>query len=227
MVTELKQHYVAFLDILGFTEMVRSDVISPNQPYLRKLYRCHQSASRIFSDDPQVTITQFSDSIVVAKPFDSESFEWFAKKIAEYQLLLLEEGLLCRGGIAVNKHFSNGSFTFSAGLIDAYHVESKLSKNPRVVISSDLTALIFPDTDDYPSYLISEDDGLVFIDYLGISKNPERDAESICKIARELMSSKSTSLKEKGLWLAGYSDAVFGTGLAPIKFKRASTTKNT
>lgn len=219
MVTELKQHYVAFLDILGFTNMVKTDITSEDQPYLRKLYRCHQRASHIFSDDPNISITQFSDSIVVAKPFESGSFEWFVKKIAEYQNLLLKEGLLCRGGIAVNKHFSNGSFTFSAGLIDAYDVESTLARYPRVVISSDLIELIFPDTSAYPDYLIIEDDGLVFIDYLSFSSDSREAIESIRKLSSELMSCQSTSLKEKGLWLAGYSDSVLGTSLAPSRFK--------
>ncbi|TWI67218.1 hypothetical protein LZ24_02750 [Desulfobotulus alkaliphilus] len=220
MAIELKQHYVAFLDILGFTAMVRSDVTSENQPHLGKLFRCHQSAGNIFKDDPYCTVTQFSDSIVVAKPFEVNGFEWFATKVAEYQRLLLDEGLICRGGIAVNKHFSNGTFTFSAGLIDAYFVESTVARFPRVVVSRDLIDLIYPDQDEYPKFLIKEDDGLVFVDYLGLFKDQgtEKLTTSIVEIVLGLTASKRPSLREKGMWLSSYSDAVLGTELTPPRF---------
>ena len=220
MAIELKQHFVAFLDILGFSDMVLSDVGSENQPNLSKLFRCHQSAASIFRDDPNCTITQFSDSIVVAKPFATQDFEWFAKKVAEYQRLLLDEGLMCRGGVVVNKHFSNGAFTFSAGVIDAYRIESTTARFPRVVISPDLIDLIFPDQHEHPKFLIKEDDGLFFLDYIGLfkEKNSEKLTTSIENIVSELSHSKIPSLREKGIWLSIYSDVVLGTKLAPPRF---------
>lgn len=48
MAVELRQHYVAFLDVLGFSNMVRSDVRQGTQEFLGKLFRCHQGASAIF-----------------------------------------------------------------------------------------------------------------------------------------------------------------------------------
>lgn len=220
MAIELKQHFVAFLDILGFSEMVVADVGSENQPNLSKLFRCHQSAASIFKNDPNCTITQFSDSIVVAKPFAAVEFEWFAKKVAEYQRLLLDEGLICRGGIAVNKHFSNGSFTFSAGVIDAYRIESTTARFPRVVVSPDLIDLIFPDQHKCPEYLIKEDDGLFFLDYIGLFKdqNSEKLNTSIGNIVSKLSNSQIPSLREKGIWLSSYSDVVLGTNLTPPRF---------
>lgn len=224
---DLKQHYVAFLDILGFSQMVVSDVVSENQPNLSKLFRCHQSAATIFRDDPNCSITQFSDSIVVAKPFDANGFDWFVTKVAEYQRLLLDEGLICRGGIAVNKHFSNGTFTFSAGLIDAYRVESTVARFPRVVVSLELIDLIFPDQDEYPEFLITEDDGLVFVDYIGLFKDKDSKTliTSIEAIVGGLTESNNPSLREKGMWLSSYSDAVLGTELTPPRFTGRNVVK--
>ena len=116
MSEELRNHYVAFLDLLGFSSMVRSDSGFGQQNYLGKLFKCHQSASQIFSDDAHCQVTQFSDSIVFSKPYEPNNpaqIKWFAARRADYQRLLLEQGLLCRGGIAVNKHFSNGTFTLA------------------------------------------------------------------------------------------------------------------
>lgn len=218
---DLKQHYVAFLDVLGFSEMVEADTQGDKQEYLAKLFKCHQSAAVIFHDNINCSITQFSDSIVVAIPYDVDIFEWFILKLAEYQRLLLDEGLLCRGGIAVNKHFSNGSFTFSAGLIQAYRVESKSARYPRVVVSPDVLDLIFPNEKTLPSSLITEDDGLSFVDYIGVTqrKKPKLLKSSILSIVEKLVDNPSSSVREKGVWLAAYSDAILKTNFSRPKFK--------
>ncbi len=220
MTVELKQHYVAFLDVLGFSEMVKSDLVDDNHLYLSKLFKCHQRAAEVFSDDPNCFITQFSDSIVISKPYEEKSFEWFATRVAKYQRILLDERLLCRGGIAVNKHFSNGSFTFSAGLIEAYHVESKIARYPRVVISPELIDLVFPEKKEIPEFLVQEDDGMLFIDYVGLTQKqrPKTLVLSITDVVTKLLMNENPSLREKGIWLATYSDSTLKTKLAPKKF---------
>lgn len=222
MTIELRQHYVAFLDILGFSDMVAEDVRSSDQRHLTKLFKCHQAAGNIFSDDPNCSVTQFSDSIVVSKPYDAKDFDWFVTRVARYQRLLLDEELLCRGGISVNKHFSNGSFTFSAGLIAAYRVESSLARYPRVVVSKEVMDLIYPDMQGIPKHLVREDDGLLFIDYIGCTRRvkPKKLASVVESVVTRLISSEIASVREKGLWLASYSDAVLGTHLQPPRFER-------
>lgn len=221
MSVDFKQHFVAFLDVLGFKEMVADDLENEVNTNLLKLYKCHQSAAEIFHDDPTCTITQFSDSVVISKPYDAAAFDGFARKVANYQRLLLDEELLCRGGIAVNKHFSNNAFTFSAGLIDAYNVESKTARYPRVVISAELLGLVYPNGIGNSSILIEEDDGLLFIDYIGLTaqKRPRLLNSSVQNVVGRLAGSESASVREKGLWLASYADAVLSTKLKQPKFK--------
>lgn len=220
MPVELKQHYVAFLDILGFSEMVNSDSHGDDQENLSKLYKCHQSLSQIFSDHADCTITQFSDSVVIAKPFDAEHFTWFVEKVADYQRMLLDEHLLCRGGIAVNKHYSVNSFTFSAGLIAAYHVESKLARYPRVVVSPDVINLVYPDLKNIPSAVMQEDDGLFFVNYLGLTrrKRPTKLKTSVESVIDSLIANNEPSVREKGRWLASYADAVLKTSHSKPRF---------
>lgn len=221
---ELKQHFVAFLDILGFSQMVQAGG-KVGDDNLQKLYRCHQGAAAIFAGDASCSITQFSDSIVLSKPYSENEFKWFVEAIGNYQRLLLNEGLLCRGGIAVNTHFSNNSFTFSAGLIDAYRIESERARYPRIVVSQDLLDLVFPaGSAKIPSYLSEEDDGLVFVDYLWITKakSPAKMNKNIENLVRELGESPSASVREKGRWLASYSDFVLGTKLSVPRFLRVS-----
>lgn len=217
---ELKQYYVAFLDILGFTNMVESDVSTQSSAYLTKLFKCHQSASHIFSSDPSCSITQFSDSVMVARPYDATEFKKFTRMVAEFQRLILDEEIICRGGIAVNKHFSNGTFTFSAGLIDAYKLESRSARYPRIVVSPEVIQLVFPDQPSKIENLVKEDDGLFFIDYLGLTSNkkPQLLKRKIESIVASLLKGDDPSIKEKGRWLANYSDAVLNTTLSTPKF---------
>lgn len=219
---ELKQHFVAFLDILGFSQMVEAGGESGSMN-LQKLYKCHQAAATIFAGDASCSITQFSDSIVLSKPYEQGGFKWFAEAIANYQRLLLDEGLLCRGGVAVNTHFSNNSFTFSPGLIDAYRIESQHARYPRIVVSTDLLDLVFPTpTADLPKFLAREDDGLVFVDYLWVtrSKAPTKLSTRVKDLVSSLGASPSASVREKGRWLASYSDFVLGTTLGVPRFLR-------
>ncbi|WP_448693500.1 hypothetical protein [Pseudomonas rhizophila] len=215
----MKIHFVAFLDILGFKALVDKEVRSGSGEYLEKLLRCHQKCAEIFKPDPTLSIIQFSDSIVISRPYDASQFIPFITSIAEYQRYLLDEQLLCRGGVAVNQHFTNGTFTFSAGLIDAYDVESKSARYPRVVIAPDVIDLIYPNTP--PSIeVVKEDDGLYFIDYIGVTKNrqPRLLKNAIRDVVDSLKNSDTPSIREKGIWLANYSDAILRTNHTPPKF---------
>lgn len=227
MQLDLKQHYVAFLDLLGFSHMVQADLRDQRQQFLGKLFQCHQAAAPIFSANAECSITQFSDSVVIAMPYNKTQFEWFATSVAAYQRLLLDEGLLCRGGIAINKHFSNGSFTFSAGLIEAYHVESTAARYPRVVVSPDALGLIYPDRSSIPAFLVEEDDGLLFIDYLRLTarRRPKHLGKKLAEITGQLAKGSDPSIREKGVWLAAYSDSVLGTSLSRPRFQHRGSTK--
>lgn len=211
---------MAFLDILGFKALVDKEIHTGSGEYLKRLLRCHQKCAEIFKPDPTLSIIQFSDSVVISRPYDTSQFIPFVASIAEYQRYLLDEQLLCRGGVAVNQHFTNGNFTFSAGLIDAYEVESKSARYPRVVISPNVIDLIFPNKSP-PVEILKEDDGLHFIDYIGLTKErrPRLLKKSIRDIVASLKISDVPSVREKGIWLANYSDAILGTKLAPPKFE--------
>lgn len=213
---DVASHYVAFIDILGFKNIVEQEKENHfDKGLLSKLYDCHLRCGEIFNEF-NINLVQFSDSIVISKLFSKDSFEEFAKAVSSYQVLLLKNGFLCRGGIALNKHYSNSGFIFSPALIDAYKVESERAIYPRIVISEDLMDFLFTDK-GIPDYLCKEYDGLYFINY--IDKNLDETAhQSLMTIITSCIRNKNPSIAQKGLWLAGYSDIIFNSQTCPPRF---------
>lgn len=169
MTTQLKNHFVAFIDLLGFSDMVKHDCENPEHAhkYIDKLKNTHNSTKELKDKIENLQLIQFSDSIVLALPFHKENFSKFSKLVSDYQYSLLSSGILCRGGISYGMHHFEDDFLFSNGLIHAYLIEKDTSKTPRIVVSSDLIDLIYPEKQDIPRELmIKENDGTYFLNYL-------------------------------------------------------------
>ena len=172
---KLESHFVAFIDILGFSEMVRHDCESSNSPkYLDILHKSHVQATEILGEDLQTGLIQFSDSIVFSRAFDLAALDGFISSVANLQKSMFKNGLLCRGGITFGKHFVKDRFMFSKGMIDAYHLESLKAKFPRVIISENLLELAEPKINLSSLKLLRADDGLTFVDYLSPDSEDEQ-----------------------------------------------------
>lgn len=206
---KLDFYVVAFVDLLGFSQMVESDCKSPDgkQIYLEKLYRLHLKI-RNEAKKLAVNIVQFSDSIILSTPWQGIDFGEFCKIVQQMQRDLFLEGLLCRGGIAVGKHFFDDGFLFSNGLIDAYKLESSRAETPRIIVSEDLLSLYFQvdpkilraKISEIP--LIAEEDGEFFIDYLdGIE--PTASWKIIQRMKNGIKHSNSSILR-KMRWVHSY-----------------------
>lgn len=220
MALALDTHFVAFIDILGFSAMVQSDCESFEAPkYLELLYSAHVRANSLFAKDLDATLIQFSDSIVLSRPFDMSELKGFLETIAKWQRMLLLDGLLCRGGITFGKHFSKEKFLFSKAMIDAYHLESTKARYPRIIISEDLLQLAKTSVslDELP--LTHQDDGAAFIDFLTIDEAASADAIVVAvSVIREKTKHEPNAVQEKINWLLRYTDYKFNSLSAPPQF---------
>lgn len=201
----LKTHIVAFIDLLGFSSMVSHDCEKPDgeQKYISNLFDIHTKTKEISASLPGMSLTQFSDSVVLSVPYSVDNFSSLCEIISNFQYALLCSGILCRGGISYGKHFSTEDFLFSHGLIDAYNIESKLALNPRVVISKALIELVFGSAGNVNSELIlEENDGLFFLGYL----NGESAADNLVVLENILPEklSENPSIRAKQIWLIDY-----------------------
>ncbi len=159
-----EKRLVAFIDILGFKEIVKQsetniskiELIYSVLDYLKnwevpekwdlRLVEIEEDAQKRgvenFDISDKTNITAFSDSIVVSVKVDDNINEMASTLIinlAYIGAILLEKGILFRGGLTVGNliHKENGT-VFGQGLIDSYQLESNNAKYPRIILSNKL-----------------------------------------------------------------------------------------
>lgn len=157
-----EERLVAFLDILGFSDLVNksaSDVGQQQALYeFLKKYSKHSHAKEVFSgfrngdgsscDDNDVKalkalydyrFTQFSDSFVFSvKAEQTASVQYFPLLIGQMMLHALDLGFLIRGGLSkgLMVHEDDGP-AFGPAFIEAYEIESKKAGSGRAVLSNE------------------------------------------------------------------------------------------
>jgi hypothetical protein len=134
-----KEYAVAYLDILGFSDMVERSL--KDQTEIKKiadvLKRLQEHVKGIGIGEepfPKATARMFSDTIVLSCP--SQGFSTLASIIANtavLQCLLVDMGQLLRGSIAVGSHCEDGDVMYGPALIEAYKSEG-LAVWPRISI---------------------------------------------------------------------------------------------
>ena len=159
-----EKRLVAFIDILGFKEIVKQsekdiskiELINSVLDYFKtwetkgkwdlRLVEIEEDAQKRgienFDIRGKTNITAFSDSIVVSVKVDNNINEMASTLIinlAYIGAILLEKGILLRGGLTVGNliHIENGT-VFGQGLIDSYKLESNSAKYPRIILSDNL-----------------------------------------------------------------------------------------
>lgn len=197
--------FVAFVDILGFGEMVIADCESaiPGNKYLPSLRSAiHTALSHATSVDAK--ITQFSDSIVVSSPFsvNCSEFENFLELVRALQGLLFSAGILCRGGVSHGRHFHDETLLFSQGLIEAYRLESQVANDPRIVVSFETLDLLYPNGANH-SVIMRDADNEPFLDYLSVLNSDE--VESVIETMRPRLDTSSARVRSKTAWLIRYA----------------------
>lgn len=149
---------VAFLDLLGFSQMVlnrQDDDVEFVLNLIPDMMKTHQG--NVLRDDLQVTI--ISDSIILsvkAEPDDFLKDLFNVCVIVGYlQHELALNGYYMRGGISVGKmvHDSKRNLIVGPAYIQAYLLESERSKAPRVIIGQEVVEFYGKDYDQMKEIL--------------------------------------------------------------------------
>lgn len=208
MAIEFHYKIVAFIDILGFSRMVREDAESMTLKHLDSIIKTIGVLEKPCR--PSLTAIQiFSDSIILTAPLSTEGVKEIAEAILSLQAKFLENSILLRGGLAFGRHYQDQRVLFSEALINAYIVEKTLSRFPRVLIEHNLWDWFInhdqveAEIKKYVEKLtIIDSDGYRFLNYIDHNKLEEQRALILTSI--ENAPKDSPSVLDKYQWLVRY-----------------------
>ncbi len=217
---EYKEHYVAFLDILGFKALLGN--ASCNEIY--SIFDVLRTKTHGKLNENGVDIQAFdyihysilSDSVILY--IESDIDDAFAALIhicnqLQASLANRESPILLRGGIAVGGLFYENDIVYGEGLTQAYLLESNLAKYPRIVFTGDTlsvglnnTKYMFVDMEGIMRSYQEDEDALYYADYLRVVYWTTEDLiqyfdrlQAICNL--HLNQGIESGLREKYLWL--------------------------
>ncbi|MBR3684137.1 MAG: hypothetical protein IKL78_04605 [Lachnospiraceae bacterium] len=173
---EYKECYVAFLDILGFKNLI-------NKSGCEKIY---QIFTTVLEFEPRPLVknvdvyaniqhTIMSDSIVVYIDASvTDGFIALTDVCAQIQMRLLHNNppILVRGGIAKGTLYHKDNMLFGTGLTRAYILENSAAIYPRIVFTEELRKNALENTGklfifDFNSMYYSKDsDEMYYVDFL-------------------------------------------------------------
>ena len=177
--------YVAFLDLLGFKDMVNQSLI--NQTIFNNINRAMNYIGGIQHDnyngrmrmvDVGKQVTVFSDSIVISYDASMPGGGFHVLMDLVYICNdLLGIGIPVRGGVTVGPLIHDELKCFGPAMVEAYLLESQKAIFPRIIINQNVLkhdlcrpggANTIEYEAEYLSAIIKVDsyDGLIFLDYM-------------------------------------------------------------
>lgn len=204
---------VAFLDFLGFREMIERDAGPAPPVHLPLILEAlDQVEQRV--NESGLAITQFSDSVVLSAQFKVSEFQRLVVAVRDLQRLLIERRIAIRGGIALGQHYAEQGRLFSHALLKAYLLETGRANVPRVLVDHNLLDWI-TNHDDFTTDLADEinpllttdRDGESFVHYLA-EDLLDPHASLIQSILTRGQERGSSSLIGKAHWMVDYHEWV-------------------
>lgn len=226
-----KSRYIAFLDILGFKNLVCQS--ESNQQTLNIINEALDYTSRVQNEnyegdwsmvDLGKQVSVFSDSVVISYEMTRPGAGFFVLMDLIYICNdLLGVGIPVRGGVTVGLLVHQNNKCFGPAMVEAYGIESEVAIYPRIVVDPrvieyDLQYKGKNNTVEFEEkYIkslieIDERDGCIYLDYLS-QYNEFNDFETyqwyICNVRNFIINSiQEFSSNQKILlkyeWLKNY-----------------------
>ena len=141
---EYREHFVAFLDILGFKQLITHSSCDEIYNIFETIH--NNSSDKLIYNGVEIGAYQqirhmiLSDSVILYIPSDIEdSFYALITVCRKLQTTLAnrENPILLRGGIAKGNLYCDNGIIYGDGLTNAYLLESNLAKFPRIIFTGD------------------------------------------------------------------------------------------
>src|SRR5258708_731680 len=140
--TVYSERYVAFIDILGFSNHVRQSEHSLAEA--QKLVAIMDRISNRWSDQAlklthdmlgeDFKSQSFSDCTVLSEAASPKGLRYLLLMVTQFALDLLANGFLLRGGIAKGALHHSANAVFGPAFLNAHDLEQHIAKYPRIVV---------------------------------------------------------------------------------------------
>jgi hypothetical protein len=149
MIKTFKNSYVAFIDVLGFRNLVMND-----DEKLRKYFETIKKVFEIFTDQKaEIKKWVFSDSVILVIEENEDNFKTILRAIRNLQAWLAIEniwmrGALTRGDVCIDDDLGEGKIIYGKGFVRAFDLEKK-AIYPRVIIDPGLINVVSENKDEF------------------------------------------------------------------------------
>jgi hypothetical protein len=146
---EYDLRYCAFVDILGFSELIRrisSGGMTPKAlEQLLSIVHAPPSEYQVdLFEASDLRCQSISDAVCLSAACSEAGLAHLVYSLDQLTMRLLEEGFFVRGAIVKGRLFHDDRMVFGEALVSAYRLESEVARYPRVMIersvSSDIQA---------------------------------------------------------------------------------------
>jgi hypothetical protein len=161
-----EERYCAYLDILGFRDLVRSLSTDPThvQSLRRLLQKVHAPPEAELK--PRVRVQSISDAVALSTELNAAALDAMLQSITWLTLDLLWEGYFVRGAVVKGPLYHDDRIVFGKALVDAYYYESEVAKYPRVIVVREVREDILKAQPALMKLLKQAEDGPMFLDVL-------------------------------------------------------------
>lgn len=213
---------VAYVDILGFSDLVETDAKSAAPQNLERLVDALNAAQSKGALAPYAPIV-FSDSIVLSAEMAPPAAVGLIAAARELQREFVLRRLLVRGGISFGKHHRSDIAVYSEGLVRAYRLESTRARFPRIVIDPQLWDWLSNHPQTTPELKIAaravlavDRDRMMFLNYLDPA-SLDTHATIVAPYIADPTRLAASTILEKVQWVAEYHNHVADGAGAPLQ----------
>lgn len=188
-IVDCEPRIISFLDILGFSDLIEeynklntSTILQDIQKAFNDTVNSFAYLNKLPNQElfKHLEYRLFSDNICISIPyFDNQAdflgnFNIICAFSRGIQFALMSMGFFVRGGISLGSYYSDKNIIFSKGLVNAYLIENKIAKYPRIVIDPIITSKLISYGDGISQkfiitdYLVEDWENTVFLNPFGI-----------------------------------------------------------
>jgi hypothetical protein len=218
MKNDIKDSIVVFLDILGFKKLIKNEKDSENllcvikniktqNTDTSKIEISNKYSSHLMRAMP--AITSFSDCIVLSipigdlePPFDiGHAVNALLDLTQQLADSLIMGGYILRGGMTRGRLYHEDGVVFGPALIEAYDLEHTKAKNPRILVSDELTKNYNDSKCNECNFLSKEANSVgkdeYYLDYLRYSFQNHESKNKYTEVATHTVVEKQRVILEK------------------------------